>query len=105
VTLGPPRLGAAEEEILRQLADGKERYGLLMVEKSAGKLKRGTIYVVLHRLEDGKGLVESREERDDERSPGQRGLPRRLYRITGDGARALRAWDMAQAAWGGAVLA
>jgi len=70
----------------------REMYGLEMVNESAGKLKRGTIYVTLGRMED-KGYIESREE---EKRSDASGLPRRLYRATGYGQRAFRAWQMAR---------
>ena len=52
-----------------------------MVEASGGRLKRGSIYVMLGRMET-KGFVESRQE---ERAPAAIGLPRRLYRATAYG--------------------
>jgi DNA-binding PadR family transcriptional regulator len=64
----------------------KRMYGLELVEKSNGALKRGTIYVTLSRLED-KGYVSS--EREEEK-PGI-ATPRRLYKTTGEGARIYRA--------------
>jgi hypothetical protein len=60
--------------ILNLLAHGRELYGLQLIEASGGLLKRGTIYVILQRMEEA-GLIESREEY----SPAL-GLPRRLYR-------------------------
>ena len=63
-----------------------ELYGLEMVKKSSGKLKRGTVYVTLQRMQDN-GLVESREE--DRRAT--RSHRRRLYRATELGRRALEA--------------
>jgi PadR family transcriptional regulator, regulatory protein PadR len=59
------------------LGDG-QRYGLELVDSSEGALKRGSVYVILARMED-KGFVDSWQE---ERSPGASGLPRRLYRAT-----------------------
>lgn len=67
---------------------GKRMYGLELVERSNGALKRGTIYVTLSRLED-KGYVTS--EREDEK-PGI-ATPRRLYKVTGEGARVFRALE------------
>lgn len=64
----------------------KEMYGLQLVDKSEGLLKKGTIYVTLKRLED-KGYVQSRKE---EEQPGV-AMPRRLYKATGLGARVFRA--------------
>lgn len=78
-------LNSSEREILRILNDDRYRwmYGLEIIEASNGKLKRGTIYVSLDRLED-KGFVRSRLETDQEnRDPRKR--KRRLYKITEDG--------------------
>jgi len=69
---------SATESLIIDLLEAKERFGLEMVEISDGRLKRGTIYVTLGRMET-KGFVESRQE---ERHPGAIGLPRRLYRAT-----------------------
>jgi PadR family transcriptional regulator len=63
------------------LLETAERYGLELVETSEGRLKRGSIYVTLGRME-AKGFVESRQE---DRNPGAIGLPRRLYRPTAYG--------------------
>jgi len=76
-----------EALILEQLADGTEKYGLQMIADSEGKLKQGTIYVLLSRLQ-AKGFVTSRAET---RPEGQFGIPRRLYQITGAGGSVLRA--------------
>jgi PadR family transcriptional regulator, regulatory protein PadR len=75
--------------VLDLLAAEAELYGLQMVDASQGALKRGTIYVTLSRMEK-KGYVESWLE---EAAPGQ-GPPRRLYRITPLGRRALGTWQM-----------
>lgn len=61
-----------------ELLGARERNGLELVDASDGTLKRGSVYVLLARMEE-KGFVESWQE---ERSPGARGLPRRLYRST-----------------------
>ena len=66
------------ESLLMELLGHGERYGLELVDASAGALKRGSVYVILARME-GKGFVESRQE---DRVPGASGLPRRLYRAT-----------------------
>ena len=78
--------------ILELLRSG-EMYGLQLVEESRGRLKRGTVYVTLGRMQE-KGYVDSRAE---ERKPGAIGLPRRLYRPTGFGLRVMDAWDMLRA--------
>lgn len=64
-----------------------------MVEESKGSLKRGTIYVLLDRLEE-KGFVSSRTDAVARAS----GIPRKLYRITGHGQRALTGLRSALAA-------
>lgn len=87
-----PRLSRIEEVILRLLVT-EEMYGLQMV-KASDKLKRGTIYVTLHRMEE-KGFVESRVMEEDAGSD----LPRRIYRVTGLGERVLRATEQAAAAF------
>lgn len=63
-------------------------YGLQLVERSDGALKRGTVYVTLARME-AKGLVESEQE---PLPTGAIGLPRRIYRPTALGKRMLLAW-------------
>lgn len=63
-----------------------------MVELSEGRLKRGTVYVTLGRMQE-KGYVESRQEALAE---GAIGLPRRLYRPTGHALRILAAWRAAE---------
>ena len=83
-----PRLSAKETLILDLLAHEGERYGLQLVAASKGRLKRGTVYVTLGRMED-KGLVTSRAEDAPE---GAGGLPRRLYEATPHGLRVLKAW-------------
>lgn len=58
----------------------RELYGLELVAEAEGKLRRGTIYVHLSSLQDAE-LVTSRVDGDL--------FPRRLYRITERGLRAL----------------
>ena len=84
------RIVLSKKEVLileRLVADGPS-YGLQLVERSGGALKRGTVYVTLGRME-AKGLVESEQETP---VPGAIGLPRRIYRPTPLGERMLRAW-------------
>lgn len=83
-----PRLSAKESLILELLAHGDELYGLQLVAASKGRLKRGTVYVTLGRMED-KGYVRSRAE---DAPDGAGGLPRRLYEATPLGLRVLKAW-------------
>jgi DNA-binding PadR family transcriptional regulator len=63
-----------------------------LVERSAGGLKRGTVYVTLGRMQE-KGYLESRQEG---LPPGAIGLPRRMYRPTGHAIRVLNAWRVAE---------
>jgi DNA-binding PadR family transcriptional regulator len=80
----PPK----EQLVLEMLRTGRSMFGLQLVEQSGGRLKRGTIYVTLGRME-AKGLIESEQE---PARPGATGLPRRFYKVTGLGERVLRAW-------------
>jgi PadR family transcriptional regulator, regulatory protein PadR len=71
--------------ILELLARGTSLYGLQLVAASRGRLKRGTVYVTLGRMED-KGLIASTLE-DAPAEAG--GLPRRIYEPTALGKRML----------------
>lgn len=72
-----------EALVLDLLSAKAPTYGLDLVHASGGRLKRGSVYVTLGRMEQ-KGLVTSMvEER-----PGE-GPPRRLYEPTALGLRAL----------------
>ena len=76
-------LSSLELLILQLLSDRGPTYGLDLVSHSRGRLKRGSVYVTLGRMED-KGLVTSRlEERSGE------GPARRRYEPTAMGLRAL----------------
>ena len=92
-----PRLSATERLILEMLLQGDELFGLQMVEQSCGRLKRGTVYVTLGRMQE-KGYVESRQE---DVEPGAIGLPRRLYRATVHARRVLSAWQTAERMFAG----
>lgn len=81
-------LSAKEHLILELLVEQEEMYGLQLVAASRRRLKRGTIYVTLGRMED-KGYIESRLE---DAPPNAGGLPRRLYQPTALGRRVLNAW-------------
>ena len=87
-----PRLSSTERLILELLAIEPEMFGLQMVERSVGRLKRGTVYVTLGRMHE-KGYVETRQE---ELPIGNLGIPRRLYRASGHGLRVLAAWKAAE---------
>lgn len=83
-----PTLSGKERLILEQLVAGGAKYGLQLVDDSRGRLKRGTVYVTLGRMEE-KGLVASQHEasgRDDT------AIPRRMYHATAHGRRVLAAW-------------
>lgn len=82
--------------VLALLAKGP-RYGYALItdirELSDGELEwsEGTLYPVLHRLED-RGWIESYDER------GETGRQRRYYRLLAEGRRALteerRQWEL-----------
>ena len=91
----PPRLSGVERLIVELLVAEGEQYGLQLVSASGGRIKRGTVYVTLSRMEE-KGLVCSRTEQREQNLPG---LPRRLYAPTDAAVRALRALEAAEAVW------
>jgi DNA-binding PadR family transcriptional regulator len=80
---------SAIEAVLIDLLGAGERFGLELVATSDGRVKRGSVYVTLSRME-AKGFVESRQE---DRAAGAIGLPRRLYKATAYGATVRRAYQ------------
>ena len=92
------RLSSKEHVILKLLisAGSEGLYGLQLVERSAGELARGTVYVTLDRMKD-KGLVSSQPGKKD---PHVGGIPRRIYRPTGYGAQVYQRWEQLQASDG-----
>jgi PadR family transcriptional regulator PadR len=76
------------ESLIIELLQAGERFGLELIDASGGRLKRGTIYVTLSRME-AKGFVESRQE---DRPAGAIGLPRRMYRVTAYGLKVHEAY-------------
>jgi DNA-binding PadR family transcriptional regulator len=72
-----------EALVLDLLSAKAPTYGLDLVHASRGRLKRGSVYVTLGRMEQ-KGFVTSMVEK----RPGE-GPPRRLYEPTALGLRAL----------------
>ena len=66
------------ESLVMDLLRRGDQYGLELVDASDGALKRGSVYVILARMED-KGFVDSWQEH---RAEGESGLPRRVYRAT-----------------------
>lgn len=89
----PRALTLSEKEtvILELLVEQRDLYGLQLVASSKRRLKRGTVYVTLGRMEE-KGYVTSRLE-DAPAEAG--GLPRRLYQATPLGRRVLKVWTQA----------
>jgi DNA-binding PadR family transcriptional regulator len=85
-----PMLTPHEALILQLVIAAGTMYGLELVEQSEGKLKRGTVYVTLNRMEE-KGYIESEQEAE---SPVTGGLPRRFYKATGYGQRVLQGWEL-----------
>lgn len=86
-----PTLSSKEALILDLLVERGELYGLQLVAASRRRLKRGTVYVTLGRMEE-KGYLQSRLDT----TPGTTGgLPRRLYEPTPLGRRVLNVWSHA----------
>ena len=81
-------LSEKESLILGLLSQGDQMYGLQLVAASRRRLKRGTVYVTLGRMEE-KGYITSHLE-DAPSNAG--GLPRRIYKPTALGTRVLAAW-------------
>lgn len=81
--------GVIEILILELLSESK-MYGYQLIQELDGrsdgvfKMKEGTLYPVLYRLEDSR-YIESCWEQETEK----RGVPRKYYRITADGISAL----------------
>jgi PadR family transcriptional regulator, regulatory protein PadR len=86
-----PTLPSKEALILELLVGESEMYGLQLVAASKRRLKRGTVYVTLGRMED-KGFITSRLE---SRPPDEGGMPRRLYEATAFGRRVHSAYELA----------
>src|SRR5262245_7159592 len=82
-------LSPKESVILQLLVRDDDAYGLELVSASRGRLKRGTVYVTLGRMEE-KGYITSRLE---DAPPEAGGLPRRIYKATALGRRVLEAWS------------
>lgn len=95
------KVSATESLILEQLDTAAEHewlFGMQMVRESNGALKRGSIYVLLGRLE-ARCLVQSwAKDPEDSHLP-----PKRYYKITDHGRRLYRAWKAGQAAMAAAM--
>lgn len=85
-----PALSGIEFMIMDMLERNGEMFGLEMVERSDGALKKGTIYVTLGRMAD-KDLVTSWAEDGEEGGRGQK----RLYSATDWGKRVFKAQQIA----------
>lgn len=78
------------EILMLELLSEEKMYGYQLIQeldiRSGGvfRMKEGTLYPVLYRLEDSR-FIESYWEQDGER----RSVPRKYYRITSDGLAAL----------------
>jgi DNA-binding PadR family transcriptional regulator len=83
-----PTLPPKEALILDLLVGEGELYGLQLVAASKGRLKRGTVYVTLGRMEE-KGFIASRLE---DAPAEQGGMPRRIYEPTAFGRKVLGAY-------------
>ena len=81
-------LSRKELLILELLASHDSMYGLQLVTASNGRLKRGTVYVTLGRMEK-RGYVSSSLDVSQQPTGG---LPRRRYIPTPLGRRMLRIW-------------
>lgn len=86
------------EALILSLLGNAEMYGLSIIEKSEGKIPRGTIYVTLGRMVE-KGFLTSRPD-EGLRSPpenirfGYVGIRRILYKRTKLGQRIVKAIQM-----------
>jgi DNA-binding PadR family transcriptional regulator len=85
-------LSRVERLVLELIVAEGEAFGLQLVDRSGGRLKRGTVYVTLGRMQE-KGYLDSRQEALPE---GAIGLPRRLYRPTAHALRLLEACRAAE---------
>ena len=83
-------LASKQKLILQLLAERGPQYGLQLVAASDGRLKKGTVYVTLARMQD-KGWVAVRKGRAGQ-TPGK---PRPQYAISAGGKKVLAA----EAAW------
>jgi PadR family transcriptional regulator PadR len=77
-----------KELLVLELLRHQELYGLQLVAASRGRLKRGTVYVTLGRME-AKGYIASKL---DAAPSGMGGLPRRIYGATPLGRRMFAVW-------------
>lgn len=88
------RLSAKEAEIVELLLSRGEATGAELVDLAPRRFKPSAIYVQLKRLVD-KGMLSARPMVNDPTA----GPPRKLYRVTGHGATAVRARQAAEVAF------
>lgn len=88
-------LSKTEALILQIMSESgfEKMYGLQLLKLSNKRIKRGTVYTTLQRMED-KGFVVSQQEEKPDDVPGN---PRRLYKITGKGSFVLTQYEDLQA--------
>jgi DNA-binding PadR family transcriptional regulator len=84
-----PALSGKEFLIMELLDSNGEMFGLEMVDRSDGELKKGTIYVTLGRMVD-KDLVESLDSATNDGAG-----PRVMYIATDWGKRVFKAQEIA----------
>ncbi|MCA9178846.1 MAG: helix-turn-helix transcriptional regulator [Planctomycetales bacterium] len=89
-----PHISNTEALILAMMEDGTEWYGLQLCKESNGRIKRGTVYTTLMRMEDKRLLT----HRKLPIKSGQRGPARIVYKINSAGYQSLEAWRVARAA-------
>jgi DNA-binding PadR family transcriptional regulator len=82
-------LSAKESLILQLLARHDDAYGLELVSASRGRLKRGTVYVTLGRMEEKRYVASRLVDAPSEAG----GLPRRIYQASPLGRQVLEAWS------------
>jgi len=79
--------------IFELLSDDSEKYGLELVQKSNGELKRGSVYVFLSRMQSENWIIGRIDK-----IPGDSGSPRVKYRLSPKGRHVLKAMRQLQTA-------
>src|SRR5215207_6834119 len=77
-----------KELLVLELLRHQGSYGLQLVAASRGRLKRGTVYVTLGRMEEKRYIASTL----DAAPSGMGGLPRRIYEATPLGRRMFAVW-------------
>lgn len=86
-------LSGVEEFVLGLLIRHGDMFCLQMVDASDKRLKRGTIYVTIGRME-AKGFLTSQQEKRPQTNPGH---ARRVCQVTDYGRSIFEAWQVARA--------